>query len=184
MPTKLFYDFTTATSSRVRWTSLVLSFLASMKILTWLNGLWNEGSGAGRVVSREKKACGMIIYGVYLVDEIFLRQEEILQLNTLFSWKLCTGNWIHEAEEIKNKWKEEDDQEAISISSCCCCTLLITDLPSLKPVLLPSSSLPCHWYLSASWQPGAAQDTPKAAPLPSTCSCWAVPQNILCSIIP
>lgn len=100
-----FYDFTTATSSRVRWTSSVLSFFASMKILTWLNGLWNESSGAGRVVSREKKVCGSIIYGVYLADEIFLRQEEILQLNSLFSWKLCTGNWIHEAEEIKNSGK-------------------------------------------------------------------------------
>lgn len=47
---------------------------------------------AGRVVSREKKACGRIIYGLYLADKIFLRQEEIPQLNTLFSWKLCTGN--------------------------------------------------------------------------------------------
>lgn len=62
------------------------------------------------MVSREK-ACGRIIYGIYLADEIFLRQEETPQLNALFSWKLGTGNRIHEAQENKNKRKEEDDKQ-------------------------------------------------------------------------
>lgn len=65
---------------------------------------------------QRKGGRGRIIYGVYLADEIFLRQEETLQLNTLFSWKLCTGNRIHEAEENKNKWKEEYDKEAVRCS--------------------------------------------------------------------
>lgn len=158
MPTRLqemslSYDFTTATSSRVRWTGLVLSFSGSMKILTWLNGLWNESSGAGRVVSREKKACGRIIYGVYLADEIFLRQEEILQLNTLFSWKLCTGNWIHEAEEIKNKWKEEDDKEAIRCSRSPAAVAL--SQPQTCPV----------------WNQFSCPGTPKPAPVPLHSAC-------------
>lgn len=184
----LFNDFTTATSSRVRWTSLALSFLASMKILTCLNGLWNESSGAGRVVSREKKACGRIIYGVYLTDETFLRQEEILQLNTLFSWKLCTGNWMHEAEEIKNKWKEEDDQEAIRCSqspaavalSCwsqiwpvwnqCCCQVPACHVTGTR---VPAGSKDLH------------RTHPNLSCAPAlNCWGWAVPQNILCSIIP
>lgn len=180
VPTKLqkmslFYDFTTATSSRASWTSSVLSFFASMKILTWLNRLWNESSGAGRVVSREKKACGRIIYGVYLADEIFLRQEELLQLNTLFSWKLCTGNWTHEAEEIKNKWKEEDDKEAIRCSrspaavalSCWSQTCPVWNQFSCQvPACCVTGTPECHQR--------AAQDTSKPAPLPcSTCFCCA-----------
>lgn len=196
-----FYDFTTATSSRVRWTSSVLSFFASMKILTWLNGLWNESSGAGRVVSREKKVCGSIIYGVYLADEIFLRQEEILQLNSLFSWKLCTGNWIHEAEEIKNKWKEEDDKEAIRCSwspaavalpcwslicpvwnqfycqvPACCVTGTRTPSRWDTGTRVPAEAKGCRGHI---WTCSFA-----LVHLHSICLWWVVPQNILCSIIP
>lgn len=197
----LFYDFTTATSSRVRWTSSVLTFFASMKILTCLNGLWNESSGAARVVSSKKKAHGRIIYGVCLADEIFLRQEETLQLNTSFSWKLCTGNWIHEAEEIKNKWKEEDDKEAIRCSSspaavalsCWSHTCPVWHQFSCQvPACCVTGTRTLSRGDTGTWVPADSKGLQRTHPnlllcllhLHSTCFCWAVPRNILCRIIP